>query len=130
MSNTNASFSPLQWSDRFRVQRDKLEGLAHAQANPATWAAFDEETEQLLRHTYGEAHEYVEAYAYACMGEAEALVNMPESAQEPLSQDLPQKAIQQRRQLLNAVLAELEGLEAEEKDPLTGEDHEDPPGLN
>ena len=44
------------------------------------------------------------------MAEAEALVNMPESAQESLSEDLPKKAIQQRRQLLNAVLAELEAL--------------------
>jgi hypothetical protein len=130
MPNTNASFSPLQWSNRFRAQRDKLETLAHAQAGPADWAAFDEETEQLLRETYGEAHQYVESYVYACMAEAEALVNLPESAQESLSQDLPQKAIQQRRQLLTAVLAELETLEADEKDALTGEDHEDPPGLN
>lgn len=129
MPNTNASFSPLQWSDRFRAQRDKLERLAQAQAGPADWAAFDGETEQLLRETYGETHQYVESYVYACMAEAEALVNMPESAQESLSEDLPQKAIQQRRQLINAVLAELEGLEAEEKDVLTGEDHEDPPML-
>jgi hypothetical protein len=71
----------------------------------------------------------VELYVYACMAEAEAIVNMPESAQESLSRNLPQKAIQQRRQVLNAVLAELEELEAEETEALTGEDHEDPPGL-
>jgi hypothetical protein len=130
MSNINASFSPLQWADQFRAQRDKLESLAHAQAGPAAWAAFDGETEELLRQTFGEAHQYVESYVYACMAEAEALVNMPESAQESLDQDLPQKAIQQRRQLLTAVLAELERLKAEEAEALTGEDHEDPPGLN
>ncbi|MDH5775518.1 MAG: hypothetical protein OEZ57_11460, partial [Nitrospirota bacterium] len=61
---------------------------------------------------------------------AEALVNMPESAQESLSQDLPQKAFQQRRQLLHAVLSDLEELEQQEAEALTGEDHEDPPGLN
>lgn len=110
MPKNTAKFSPQQRADRFRGQRDKIEGLAQAQASPAAWAAFDAEIEQLLRDTYGEVHQYVEAYAYACMGEAEALVNMPESAQESLSEDLPQKAIQQRRQLLNAVLAELEAL--------------------
>ncbi len=81
-----------------------------------------------MRQTYGEAHQYVETYVYACMAEAEVIVNMPESAQESLSQDLPQKAIQQRRQLLNVVLAELETLETEETKALTGEGHEDPPG--
>jgi hypothetical protein len=110
MSKITTSFSPQQRADRFRAQRDKLESLSHAQGTPAAWAAFDAETEQLLRDTYGEAHQYVESYAYACMAEAEAIVNMPESAQESLSEDLPQKAIQQRRQLLNAVLAELEAL--------------------
>jgi len=110
MSKNPASFSAQQRANRFRGQRDKIEGLAHAETSPAAWAAFDAETEQLLRDTYGEAHQYVEAYAYACMAEAEALVNMPESAQESLSEDLPQKSIQQRRQLLNAVLAELEAL--------------------
>jgi hypothetical protein len=110
MSKINTSVSPLQWADRFRAQRDKLENLARAQAGPAAWAAFDGETEELLRQAYGEAHQYVESYTYACLGEAEALVNMPESAQESLSEDLPQKAIQQRRQLINGVLAEREAL--------------------
>ena len=129
MPNINPSFSPLQWSEQFRAQRDKLEILAHSQAGPEAWAVFDTETEQLLRQTFGQAHEYVESYIYACMAEAEALLNMPESAQESLSQDLPQKAIQQRRQLLIAILAELEELEASETEALTGEDHEDPPSL-
>lgn len=129
MPNTNASFSPLEWSARLRAQRDTLERLSHAQAGSAAWAAFDRETEQLLRQIYGDTHQSVELYVYACMAEAEALVNMPESAQESLSRDLPQKAIQQRRQVLNAVLVELVGLEAEETKALTGEDHEDPPGL-
>lgn len=129
MPNINPSYSPMQWSEQFRAQRDKLESLAHAQASPAAWSAFDRETEQLLRQVYGETHEYVESYVYACMAEAEALVNLPESAQESLSQDLPQKAIQQRRQLLNVVLADLEMLEAEESEALTGEDREDPPSL-
>jgi len=109
MSNTNASFSPRQHVDQFRAQLEKLEKLGHAQVGVTNdWMEFDEETEKLLRETFGDTHEYVEAYAMATLAEAEALVNMPESAQESLSQDLPQKAFQQRRQLLHAVLAELE----------------------
>ncbi len=104
-----------------------MERLSHAQAGSVAWAAFDRETEQLLRQIYGDAHQSVELYVYDCM--AEAIVNMPESAQEWLGRDLHKKTIQQRRQLFNAVLAELEGLEAEETGALTGEDHEDPPGL-
>ncbi|MDH5773751.1 MAG: hypothetical protein OEZ57_02390 [Nitrospirota bacterium] len=130
MTNVNASFSPLQHSDQFQAQLKKIEKLGHAPVNAQDWAEFDEETEQLLRQTFGETHEYVETYALASMGEAEALVNMPESAQESLSQDLPQKAFQQRRQLLHAVLSDLEELEKQEAEALTGEDHEDPPGLN
>jgi len=131
MSNTNASFSPMQHSDQFRAKLEKLEKLGHAQVGATNdWMKFDEETEELLRQTFGDTSEYVEAYALATMAEAEALVNMPESAQESLSQDLPQKAFQQRRQLLHAVLSDLEGLEKEEAKALTGEDHEDPPGLN
>ena len=109
MSNSNASFSPLQHAEQFRAQLEKLEKLGHAQVGSTNdWMEFDEETEKLLRQTFGDTHEYVEAYAMATLAEAEALVNMQESAQEPISQDLPQKAFQQRRQLLHVVLAELE----------------------
>ncbi len=119
MSNTNASFSPLQHVDQFRTQLEKLERLGHAQSGTIIdFTEFDEETEQLLQETFGDTYEYVETYALATMAEAEALVNMPESAQESLSQDLPQKAFQQRRQVLHAVLAELEGLEKEKKPSL------------
>jgi len=130
MSNINASFSPLQHSDQFQAQLKKNEKFGHVQVSTQDWDKFDEETEQLLRQTFGGSHEYVETYALASMGEAEALVNLPESAQESLSQDLPQKAFQQRRQLLYAVLSDLEELEEEEAEALAGEDNEDPPGLN
>lgn len=112
MTNTNASFSPLEHSDQFRAQLEKLEKLGHAQGGaPYDLTEFDEETERLLRKTFGNAHEFVETYALATMAEAEALVNLPESAQESLSQDLPQKALQQRRQVLHGAVADLEHLE-------------------
>ena len=72
----------------------------------------------------------MESYKYATVGEAEALVNLPESAQEPLTRDIPKKGLQQRRQVLQGILTDLQPLEAQETDSLTGEDREDPPGLS
>lgn len=112
MTNTNATFSSLEHSDQFRAQLENLEKLSHAQSGTTyDLTEYDEETERLLRQTFGNAHEFVETYSLATMAEAEALVNLPESAQESLSQDLPQKALQQRRQVLHAAVADLEHLE-------------------
>lgn len=38
-------------------------------------------------------------------------MNLPESAQEPQTRDIPKKGLQQRRQLLQSILAELQELE-------------------
>ena len=67
------------------------------------------------------------ASPYATLAEAETLVNLPESAQEQSAQDLPKKAIQQRRQVLEGIISELHDVEGNETAALTGEDHEDPP---
>ena len=58
------------------------------------------------------------------------MVNLPEEAQETLEVDLPKKSLQQRRQVLLGILSELEEIEDAEEDALTGEDHEDPPGIS
>jgi len=97
--------------------------------NP-TFDQFDADTEDMLIKIYGANHQYVESYKYATVGEAEALVNLPESAQEPLTRDIPKKGLQQRRQVLQGILTDLQPLEAQETDSLTGEDREDPPGLS
>jgi hypothetical protein len=72
----------------------------------------------------------LEAYRYATMAEAESVVNLPESAQEEAAQDLPKKAIQQRRQVLEGCRSEFEEVEVKEAQALAGEDHEDPPGMS
>lgn len=128
MPNTNSSFSPLTRSAQFRAQLEKLEKLGHTKIDQGALADFDAETEQIFNNIFGPGPR-MEAYEYATMAEAEAVVNMPESAQESLSRDLPQKAIQQRRQVLQGVVNELEAMEKKEEEALTGEDHEDPPGL-
>ena len=125
MSNTNASFSPKSRSDELKAQIGKLERLDHRTPVLPTLEGFDAETEALLGRLYGPSHKYVEAYKYATVAETEALVNLPESAQEPMAKDLPKTAVQQRRQVLLGLLAEMQDMEAKEASMLTGEDRED-----
>jgi len=129
MANINASYSQAKRSDHIRARIQKLEEFGHACRDGKAWEGFDSETEDLLAQIFGATHSYLESYKYASLGEAEAIVNMPEGGQEPPNQDIPQKAFQQRRQLLHVILADLEKLEKVEEEALTGEDHEDPPSL-
>ena len=125
MPNTTASFSPRMRSDELKEQIGKLEHLDHRTPVLPMLDGFDAETEALLGRLYGTSHKYVEAYKYATVAETEALVNLPESAQE--TKDLPKTAVQQRRQVLLGILTEMQDMEAKEVSMLTGEDHEDPP---
>lgn len=128
MTEVNSMYRAQTRSDDLKAQIEKLEGLArHAAVNP-TFNRFDAETEDILMKIYGSNHKYVESYKYATVGEAEALVNLPESAQEPQTRDIPKKGLQQRRQVLQSILTDLQGLEVQEAELLTGEDREDPPG--
>ena len=122
----NPSFPDTPVSEKFRAQIERLTHLPGAQ----TLADFDTETERLIREAYGEANDRLEAYRYATMAEAESMVNLPESAQEESAQDLPKKAIQQRRQVLEGIISELEAVESKEVAALTGEDREDPPMMS
>lgn len=126
---SNSSYSPeFSRSDELKKQIDKLEQLDHRAPVVPALDAFDAETEALLGRLYGDGHTYLEAYKYACLAEAEALVNLPESAQETLAQDRPKTGIQQRRQVLLGIISEMQQLEAVEANALLGEDREDPPG--
>src|SRR5215216_66838 len=131
MAQTNASFRPdSRRSNELKAQIGKLEGLHHRAPVDPVLEAFDVETEALLGRLYGESHPYLETYKYASLGEAEALLNLPESAQEQLTEDRPKTAIQQRRQALLGIVTEMQDLEAKEENLLTGEDREDPPGYS
>jgi hypothetical protein len=128
MPDTNSSFSPVTRTERFQSQMEKLEALSHGKMNARALAEFDAETEQLLTSTYGAINERIETYKYATMAEAEGMVNLPESAQEVSAQDLPKKAIQQRRQVLEGCLSELQEAEVKEADVLTGKTTKVHPG--
>lgn len=128
MPNTNASFSAFSRVDFLKKQLEKLEQISQIPLNTKDLEQFDQETEEILQRIDGIESEK-SVYNFAIMGEAEALVNLPESAQEPTSRDLLQKSLQQRRQVLLGLVSELENLEETEAKVLTGEDREDPPGL-
>jgi hypothetical protein len=127
MPNTNSSFSPITRITQFHALLEKLEALSHRQANDRELAQFDDEIEDLMGRHFGPTDARLEAYKYATLAEAETLVNLPESAQEQSAQDLPKKAIQQRRQILEGIVSELQEEKGKENEALTGEDHEDPP---
>jgi len=126
----NPSFPETPLSEKFQQRVEMLSQIGGGPAGSAL-ADFDAETERLIREAFGkDANNRLEAYRYATMAEAESVVNMPESAQEESAQDLPKKAIQQRRQVLEGIVSELQGVEAKEEVALTGEDHEDPPMMS
>lgn len=91
MTEVNSMYHAESRSDGLKAQIDKLEGLAHHTVVNPTFDQFDADTEDLLIKIYGANHQYVESYKYATVGEAEALVNLPESAQEPLTRDIPKE---------------------------------------
>jgi hypothetical protein len=128
MPNTNASFSSFSRVDSLKQQLEKLEELSLVPVNIQDLDQFDKDTEQVIQRVDG-GLDKMAAYNLASRGEGEALLNLPESAQEPTSRDVLQKSIQQRRQLLLGLISEMEGMEKTEAEVLTGEDREDPPGL-
>ena len=112
MTEVNSMYHAESRSDGVKTQIDKLESLAHHTVVNPTFDEFDTETEDMLINIYGANHQYVESYKYATVGEAEALVNLPESAQEPSTREVPKKGLQQRRQVLQSILTDLQPLEA------------------
>lgn len=126
----NPSFPETPLSHKFQQRVEMLSQIGEGPVGSAL-ADFDAETERLIREVFGkDANNRLEAYRYATMAEAESVVNMPESAQEESAQDLPKKAIQQRRQVLEGIVSELQAGEAQEEVALTGEDREDPPMMS
>jgi|GEM_PF-1422387 len=91
--------------NQFAEQLKKLDALRLAEDFSAL-EEFDEEAEQLIIQRFGDATPHLEAYELAIMGEAETIVNVPQSAQEDTTQDLFQKSIEQRRQVLQGCLAD------------------------
>ena len=99
MPNTNASFAPINRTYRLEQQIQKLEMLMQEGAVSEALRTFDADTEQLLLNLNCQNGTWLESYKYATLGEAEAIVNLPESAQQAGVRDRFKKSLQQRRQV-------------------------------
>ena len=86
---------------RFKVFLSRRPGSASLQK-------FDQEAEETLSEMFGETSELLEAYEYAKVGEAAALINMPEEAQEHGAQDVHRETLQQRKRVLESAMSELD----------------------
>jgi CBS domain-containing protein len=82
---------------------------------------FDEAVEELISQVYGQASDELEAYYYAKTCEA---ANLPEEAQESGTHDVERESLQQRRQVLECCVADLEmryRLQSVKESELTGQ---------
>lgn len=94
--------------DRLREQLSRIQPFLSRRKAPGSLEDFDQATERLLSRLFGPASEIVETYAYAKLGEAASLVNLPEEAQESGAHDTERESLQQRKRVLESAIAELE----------------------
>jgi CBS domain-containing protein len=94
-----------RYIERFKRQIDKFQPFLSRKRTALSLDEFDEETEELIAQVFGSASDQVEAYLYAKSGEAAIL---PEEAQETGVHNVERESLQQRRQVLESCLADLE----------------------
>jgi len=94
-----------RYVERFRQQLIKLRLFLSRKRSTTTIEDFDEAAEELISQVFGAASDESEAYFYAKTGESALL---PEEAQENGTHDVERESLQQRRQVLESCLADLE----------------------
>ena len=94
--------------ERFRELLTRFQPILSRRKPTATLEEFDAEAEALIGKVFGETSSLREAYEYATMGEAAALLNMQEEAQEGGAQDTYRESLQQRKQALESCLVTLQ----------------------
>lgn len=94
-----------RYVERFTLQLTKFQPFLSRKRGNASLDDFDEAAEDLISQVFGAASDEVEAYLYAKNGESALL---PEEAQESGTQDVQPQSLQQRRQVLESCLADLE----------------------
>jgi CBS domain-containing protein len=95
---------------RLKEQLERFKPFLSRRKPGLTLDEFDRAAERLLGRVFGETSELLETYAYAKLGEAAGLVNLPEEAQESGAHDVERESLHQRKQVLESAVAELEGL--------------------
>jgi CBS domain-containing protein len=94
-----------RYIDRFKQKLIKLQPFLSRKRGALSLEEFDEAAEELISQVFGAASDEAEAYVYAKNGESALL---PEEAQESGMLDVERASLQQRRQVLESCLADLE----------------------
>ncbi len=94
--------------ERLRLLLASFQPFLSRRKPAASLDEFDAEAEALIDELFGEASDLREAYEYAKMGEAAALLNIPEEAQEIGARDVYRESLQQRKQALESCLITLQ----------------------
>lgn len=94
--------------ERFRELLSRFQPLLSRRKSSASLDEFDAEAEELIAEVFGETSDLLETYEYAKTGEAAALLNMPEEAQETGARDVYRESLQQRKQALESCIVALQ----------------------
>src|SRR4051794_37703912 len=94
-----------RYVERFSQQLEKFRPFLSRKRCNASLDDFDEAAEDLISQVFGAASDEVEAYLYAKNGESALL---PEEAQENGTHNVERESLQQRRQVLEGCLADLQ----------------------
>lgn len=94
-----------RYVERFKRQLVKFQPFLSRKRGVPSLEDFDEAAEDLISQVFGAASDEAEAYFYAKNGESALL---PEEAQESGTHDVERESLQQRRQVLESCLADLE----------------------
>jgi signal-transduction protein with cAMP-binding, CBS, and nucleotidyltransferase domain len=94
--------------ERFRDLLSRFQPFLSRRKSNAALEEFDAEVEELIVEVFGKTSELLEMYEYAKTGEAAALLNIPEEAQETGAQDVYRESLQQRKQALESCLVALQ----------------------
>jgi signal-transduction protein with cAMP-binding, CBS, and nucleotidyltransferase domain len=94
--------------ERLRQLLAAFQPFLSRKKNAASLDEFDAEAEELIGELFGRSSELLEAYEYAKTGEAAALLNIQEEAQESGARDAYRESLQQRKQALESCIAALQ----------------------
>ena len=94
-----------RYLERFKQPLIKLRPFLSRKRSTTTIEDFDESAEELISQVFGAASDEAEAYFYAKSGESALL---PEEAQENGTHNIERESLQQRRQVLESCMADLE----------------------
>ena len=94
--------------DQLRKQLTTLKGYLRTEPSPGVLVEFDAHTEDLIGEIMGSSSPMLDAYAYATVGEAGGLMNVPDEGLEGSTHESQRETLRQRQRVLESCVAELE----------------------